>query len=99
MFPISVISIVRACGILKFYLSFFDQFVPWHKCSILDKSLYQVFVFLFTLFFKELSIKLFMFLSENDTEQPGSPSLKKTEEKGIIVVHEVKCKLYVKVFP
>ena len=31
-------------------------------------------------------------------EQPGSPSVKKTEEKGIIVVHEVKCKLYVKVF-
>lgn len=24
--------------------------------------------------------------------------MKKTEEKGIIVVHEVKCKLYVKVF-
>lgn len=33
---------------------------------------------------------------ENDAKEPGSPSLKKTEEKGIIVVHEVKCKLYVK---
>ncbi|KAJ4954528.1 hypothetical protein NE237_011311 [Protea cynaroides] len=33
---------------------------------------------------------------ENDTEQPSSPSVKKTEEKGIVVVHEVKCKLYVK---
>lgn len=35
---------------------------------------------------------------ENDLEQPSSPSVKKTEEKGIIIVHEVKCKLYVKVF-
>ncbi|KAK9276219.1 hypothetical protein L1049_005750 [Liquidambar formosana] len=33
---------------------------------------------------------------EADLEQPSSPSVKKTEEKGIIVVHEVKCKLYVK---
>ncbi|KAF8380337.1 hypothetical protein HHK36_027821 [Tetracentron sinense] len=33
---------------------------------------------------------------ENDLEQPSSPSVKKTEEKGIIVIHEVKCKLYVK---
>ncbi|KAI4327019.1 hypothetical protein L6164_019524 [Bauhinia variegata] len=33
---------------------------------------------------------------ENDLEQPSSPSLKKTEEKGIVVVHEVKCKLYFK---
>ncbi|XP_042504844.1 uncharacterized protein LOC122081712 isoform X2 [Macadamia integrifolia] len=33
---------------------------------------------------------------ENDTEQPSSPSVKKAEEKGIVVVHEVKCKLYVK---
>ncbi|KAL3498761.1 hypothetical protein ACH5RR_041493 [Cinchona calisaya] len=33
---------------------------------------------------------------EDDTEQPSSPSVKKTEEKGIIVVHEVRCKLYVK---
>ncbi|KAF8379406.1 hypothetical protein HHK36_028841 [Tetracentron sinense] len=32
----------------------------------------------------------------NDLEQPSSPSVKKTEEKGVIVVHEVKCKLYVK---
>lgn len=30
-------------------------------------------------------------------EQPSSPSVKKTEEKGVTVVHEVKCKLYVKV--
>ena len=30
-------------------------------------------------------------------EQPSSPSLKKTEEKGVIVAHEVKCKVYVKV--
>ncbi|RYQ79820.1 hypothetical protein Ahy_Scaffold1g106630 isoform D [Arachis hypogaea] len=33
---------------------------------------------------------------ENDLEQPSSPSVKKSEEKGIIVVHEVKCKLFVK---
>lgn len=33
---------------------------------------------------------------ENELEQPSSPSLKKTEEKGIVVVHEVKCKVYVK---
>ncbi|KAK4389352.1 hypothetical protein Sango_2272200, partial [Sesamum angolense] len=33
---------------------------------------------------------------EDDIEQPSSPSVKKSEEKGIITVHEVKCKLYVK---
>ncbi|KAJ9147845.1 hypothetical protein P3X46_029961 [Hevea brasiliensis] len=33
---------------------------------------------------------------ENEPEQPSSPSVKKSEEKGIVVVHEVKCKLYVK---
>ncbi|XP_038687089.1 uncharacterized protein LOC119986551 [Tripterygium wilfordii] len=33
---------------------------------------------------------------ENDLQRPSSPSVKKAEEKGIIVVHEVKCKLYVK---
>lgn len=37
-------------------------------------------------------------LSENDVEQPSSPSVKKYEEKGVVVVHEVKCKLYVKVW-
>ncbi|XP_052210615.1 uncharacterized protein LOC127813608 isoform X2 [Diospyros lotus] len=31
-----------------------------------------------------------------ELQQPSSPSVAKTEEKGIIVVHEVKCKLYVK---
>ncbi|CAL5437279.1 unnamed protein product [Camellia sinensis] len=35
-------------------------------------------------------------LREEDLQQPSSPSVKKTEEKGIILVHEVKCKLYVK---
>ncbi|KAL2516794.1 Pleckstrin-like proteiny (PH) domain superfamily protein [Abeliophyllum distichum] len=34
--------------------------------------------------------------AEEDVEQPSSPSVKKSEEKGINVVHEVKCKLYVK---
>ncbi|PHT57938.1 hypothetical protein CQW23_00301 [Capsicum baccatum] len=34
--------------------------------------------------------------AEDEVEQPSSPSVKKTEEKGITVVHEVKCKLYVK---
>ncbi|KAJ7944859.1 Nuclear pore complex protein like [Quillaja saponaria] len=33
---------------------------------------------------------------DNDLEQPSSPSVKKSEEKGVVVVHEVKCKLYVK---
>ncbi|XP_027361642.1 uncharacterized protein LOC113869501 isoform X3 [Abrus precatorius] len=33
---------------------------------------------------------------ENELEQPSSPSVKKSEEKGVVVVHEVKCKLYVK---
>jgi len=35
--------------------------------------------------------------TEDELEQPSSPSVKKSEEKGIVVVHEVKCKLYVKV--
>ncbi|XP_074555999.1 uncharacterized protein LOC141811838 isoform X2 [Curcuma longa] len=33
---------------------------------------------------------------EDELEKPSSPSLERSEEKGIIVVHEVKCKLYVK---
>lgn len=33
---------------------------------------------------------------DDDIERPSSPSVKKTEETGILVVHEVKCKLYVK---
>ncbi|KAH1115574.1 hypothetical protein J1N35_008952 [Gossypium stocksii] len=33
---------------------------------------------------------------ENELPRPSSPSVKKSEEKGIVVVHEVKCKLYVK---
>lgn len=33
---------------------------------------------------------------ENDMEKPSSPSVKKTEEEGILVVHEVKCKVFVK---
>lgn len=35
--------------------------------------------------------------TSEDLQQPSSPSVKKTEEKGVSVVHEVKCKLYVKV--
>lgn len=35
--------------------------------------------------------------AEEDVEQPGSPSVKKSQEEGVVVVHEVKCKLYVKV--
>ncbi|KAJ4846698.1 hypothetical protein Tsubulata_031970 [Turnera subulata] len=31
---------------------------------------------------------------EDEIQQPGSPSVKKTEEQGVVVVHEVKCKLY-----
>ncbi|KAJ0264807.1 hypothetical protein HA466_0012110 [Hirschfeldia incana] len=34
--------------------------------------------------------------AEDEPPQPSSPSVKKTEEKGVTVVHEVKCKLYVK---
>ncbi|KAI3701169.1 hypothetical protein L2E82_45816 [Cichorium intybus] len=33
----------------------------------------------------------------DDVEQPSSPFVKKTEETGILVVHEVNCKRYVKV--
>ncbi|GMJ04381.1 hypothetical protein like AT4G11790 [Hibiscus trionum] len=33
---------------------------------------------------------------ENELPRPSSPSVKKSEEKGVVVVHEVKCKLYVK---
>ncbi|KAI7755192.1 hypothetical protein M8C21_005705 [Ambrosia artemisiifolia] len=33
---------------------------------------------------------------DDEIEQPSSPSVKKTEEAGVLVVHEVKCKLYVK---
>ncbi|XP_010529535.1 PREDICTED: uncharacterized protein LOC104806368 isoform X2 [Tarenaya hassleriana] len=33
---------------------------------------------------------------EDEPPQPSSPSVKKAEEKGIVVVHQVKCKLYVK---
>ncbi|KAM0046109.1 putative Ran binding domain, PH-like domain superfamily [Helianthus debilis subsp. tardiflorus] len=33
---------------------------------------------------------------DDEIEQPSSPSVKKTEETGVLVVHEVKCKLYVK---
>ncbi|VFQ63248.1 unnamed protein product [Cuscuta campestris] len=33
---------------------------------------------------------------EGEIEQPDSPSVKKVEEIGVTVVHEVKCKLYVK---
>ncbi|XP_065858159.1 nucleoporin NUP116/NSP116 [Euphorbia lathyris] len=33
---------------------------------------------------------------ENELERPSSPSVKKSEETGIVVVHEVKCKLYIK---
>ncbi|CAN4077820.1 unnamed protein product [Withania somnifera] len=32
----------------------------------------------------------------DEVEQPSSPSVKKIEEKGVTVVHEVKCKLYLK---
>ncbi|KAI3414690.1 RanBD1 domain-containing protein [Psidium guajava] len=34
--------------------------------------------------------------NEDELEQPSSPSVKKSEERGVTVVHEVKCKLYVK---
>ncbi|XP_028799207.1 uncharacterized protein LOC114754587 isoform X3 [Neltuma alba] len=34
--------------------------------------------------------------AEDELKQPSSPSVKKSEEKGVVVVHEVKCKLYVK---
>ncbi|XP_015690256.1 uncharacterized protein LOC102706736 isoform X2 [Oryza brachyantha] len=34
--------------------------------------------------------------ADEEPEQPSSPSVKKAEEQGIIVVHEAKCKVYVK---
>lgn len=33
---------------------------------------------------------------DNEPDQPSSPSVKRSEEKGIAVVHETKCKLYIK---
>ncbi|XP_031377285.1 nucleoporin NUP152 [Punica granatum] len=33
---------------------------------------------------------------DEEAEQPSSPSVKKSEEKGTTVVHEVKCKIFVK---
>ncbi|XP_020693655.1 uncharacterized protein LOC110107677 isoform X1 [Dendrobium catenatum] len=36
---------------------------------------------------------------EGELEQPSSPSLKKIEEKGVSIVHEVKCKVYIKDSP
>ncbi|KAK9072938.1 hypothetical protein SSX86_009374 [Deinandra increscens subsp. villosa] len=36
------------------------------------------------------------YITDDEAEQPSSPSVKKTEETGIQVVHEVKCKLYIK---
>ncbi|XP_020589794.1 uncharacterized protein LOC110031092 isoform X2 [Phalaenopsis equestris] len=33
---------------------------------------------------------------ERELEQPSSPSLQKIEEKGVSIVHEVKCKVYIK---
>ena len=39
----------------------------------------------------------YIVLQPENEEQPSSPSVKKSEEKGVTVVHEVKCKLYVKV--
>jgi nuclear pore complex protein Nup50 len=44
-----------------------------------------------------VDIKQPFLLPENELQQPGSPSVKKSVEKGIVTVHEVKCKLYVKV--
>ncbi|KAF6160453.1 hypothetical protein GIB67_019222 [Kingdonia uniflora] len=42
------------------------------------------------------AIKSLIELPEDKLEQPSSPSVKKTLEQGVVVVHEVKCKLYVK---
>ncbi|KAG9453142.1 hypothetical protein H6P81_006046 [Aristolochia fimbriata] len=33
---------------------------------------------------------------DDDVQQPSSPSLKKSVEKGAVVVHEAKCKVYIK---
>ncbi|XP_068651033.1 uncharacterized protein [Aristolochia californica] len=33
---------------------------------------------------------------EDDMQQPSSPSLKKSADKGVLVVHEAKCKVYIK---
>ncbi|CAN0841498.1 hypothetical protein LINGRAHAP2_LOCUS3314 [Linum grandiflorum] len=40
--------------------------------------------------------KAALLLLGDELPRPSSPSLKKAEEKGVVVVHEVKCKLYVK---
>lgn len=33
---------------------------------------------------------------ETEVNEPRSPSVKKTEEQGVVTVHEVKCKVYIK---
>ncbi|KAH9616250.1 hypothetical protein KSS87_020414 [Heliosperma pusillum] len=33
---------------------------------------------------------------DDEPEQPSSPSLQKSEEEGVVVVHETKCKLFIK---
>jgi hypothetical protein len=55
------------------------------------------FSLLLCVFVLYVDIKQPFLLPENELQQPGSPSVKKSVEKGIVTVHEVKCKLYVKV--
>ncbi|KAJ3680049.1 hypothetical protein LUZ60_016327 [Juncus effusus] len=33
---------------------------------------------------------------ETEEQRPSSPSLQKTEEKGVVIIHETKCKVYIK---
>ncbi|URD80149.1 RanBP1 domain containing protein [Musa troglodytarum] len=46
--------------------------------------------------FHVLHVDITAFGIEDDQKKPSSPSLEKAEEKGIVVVHEAKCKVYVK---
>ena len=61
-----------------------------------NSQFYNIFVYgKYDLLFPQ-SFLIFFLRPENE-EQPSSPSVKKAQEKGVVVVHEVKCKLYVKV--
>ncbi|CAI0471597.1 unnamed protein product [Linum tenue] len=50
----------------------------------------------FEIYFNGLTEATFICIPGDELPQPGSPSVKKVEEKGVAVVHQVKCKLYVK---
>ncbi|CAN1253606.1 hypothetical protein LINPERPRIM_LOCUS8357 [Linum perenne] len=68
-------------------------------CSYYELGMYLLSPWLFYHFLSHIrrSSTMPFFLSPADElPKPSSPSVKKAEEEGVVVVHEVKCKLYVK---